>query len=158
MNSLIFRLLSDLRSVVLIVSAIVCSSVGVHALAVGQTPCLDPSIPKPDYAGSSERWKQEWKNPRLMLDIDGVFLLLGGGGYTGEQKPLGDVQSALCALPCSAWPEGRIVAVTLSPRLLKTRTDDAGRRVVDAKIDDIRKVLDALGVDLIDTPVGCNCS
>src|SRR4051812_16702246 len=104
-------------------------------------------IPRADRERHAAEWHRTWRNPRVLVDRDAVYLLLGGKPFGEDAKPIADVAAALAALPRSAWPDGRIVALTKTPRLAD---DDALARV--------RELLDGLGVEIMETPVGCNCT
>jgi hypothetical protein len=51
-----------------------------------------------------------WRNPFLIVKPDGFWLLDAGNNEEHPLKP-DQVLSALAALPDSAWPYGRVVAV-----------------------------------------------
>jgi hypothetical protein len=53
----------------------------------------------------------EWRNPYLIIRKDGVGLLDAGNNEERLIK-LEDLPKALAQLPPSAWPYGRVVAVT----------------------------------------------
>jgi hypothetical protein len=82
----------------------------------------------------------------VLVDRSGVFVLVGGAPLADGAAPVADLASALVALPRGAWPYGRIVALTRTPRV-----------AADAPLDDVRRTLAALGVETIETPVGCAC-
>ena len=52
-----------------------------------------------------------WQNPYLIIKADGVALLDAGNHEERLLKPA-EVTQALAKLPPSAWPYGRVVAVT----------------------------------------------
>lgn len=52
-----------------------------------------------------------WQNPYLIIKADGVALLDAGNHEERLLKPAGLTQE-LAKLPPSAWPYGRVVAVT----------------------------------------------
>jgi hypothetical protein len=68
---------------------------------------------------------RNWKNPYLIVRIDGIALL---DPADNEQKILtpDQVIGALGALPASAWPYGRVVAVAENP--VRTDADKASLR------------------------------
>ena len=53
---------------------------------------------------------KSWRNPYLIVKTDGLWLL---DVSNNEERPLNPDQllDALAALPASAWPNGRVVAV-----------------------------------------------
>lgn len=104
-------------------------------------------IPKTDRARFESLWHREWRNPRVVVDRDAVYVLLGGKGLGEDAKPVTDVVTALASLPRREWPYGRIVALTRTPRL-----------VDDEPVAKMRAQLDEIGVETIETPVGCNCT
>jgi len=53
---------------------------------------------------------KNWKNPYLIVRDDGIGLLDLSNNEIHLLKPE-DVPAALAALPTSAWPYGRVVAV-----------------------------------------------
>ena len=69
------------------------------------------AIPQADPSKfSGVRDMKAWRNPYLIVTKDGTSLL---DMSNNEQRPLKDdaVLAALAALPDSAWPYGRVVAV-----------------------------------------------
>lgn len=60
------------------------------------------------YSGKSA--KKDWKNPYLIVREDGIGLLDLANHEIHILKP-DEVPAALAALPISAWPYGRVVAV-----------------------------------------------
>jgi hypothetical protein len=69
-----------------------------------QIPPADPG----KYDGAANM--KTWRNPYLLVKQDGLWLL---DVSNNEERPLRPDQllSALAALPVSAWPYGRVVAV-----------------------------------------------
>lgn len=130
--------------VVLLVAAV--------ALAAAPAPAQSPRerlarIPRAVAAGREAEWHRSWRNPRVLVDRDAVYVLLGGKPLGENAKPVSDVAAALAALPRSAWPYGRIVSLTKTPRLAD-----------DAALMRVRELLDGLGVEIVEAPVGCNCT
>lgn len=111
---------------------------------------LDRRIPPADRARHAKQWEKEWRNPRVVVDAAGVYLLLGGEPLGEEARPVEDLAAALAALPVKAWPHGRIVAVSETPRVKKGALPALAP-------ERLRELLDALGVEVVDTPVGCGC-
>jgi hypothetical protein len=116
------------------------------ATAQRKAPRLDPRIPPTDRALYAEEWKTRWRNPRVLVDRDGVFLLVGGKPLGEDAKYVDDVAAALAALPRKAWPHGRVVALTKTGRVRDS-----------ALFDRAREAIASLGVEAIETPVGCAC-
>ncbi len=89
-----------------------CSHTGADASAAPVDPATRlQAIPaaEPDtYSGKSA--KKDWKNPYLIVREDGIGLLDLANNEIHLLK-LDEVPGALAALPQSAWPYGRVVAV-----------------------------------------------
>ena len=79
-------------------------------------PATDPAtrlqaIPAADPAKyGSKTQTSDWKNPYLIVRDDGIGLLDLSNDEIHILKP-DEVPAALAALPASAWPYGRVVAV-----------------------------------------------
>lgn len=108
---------------------------------------LDARIPPADHKRFAEEWKTRWRNPRVVVDRDAVYVLLGGRPFADGERPVTDLAAALVALPRKAWPYGRIVSLVRTPRVASS--EPLARE---------RAVLESLGVEVIDTPVGCGCT
>jgi hypothetical protein len=76
---------------------------------------------------SAVRDMKNWKNPYLIVRVDGVGLL---DAANNEQKLLTPDQllTALADLPTSAWPYGRVVAVAESKLAGSSEADKAQLR------------------------------
>jgi len=76
---------------------------------------------------SAVRDMKNWKNPYLIVRVDGVGLL---DSANNEQKILTPDQllAALAELPTSAWPYGRVVAVAESAPPSSSEADKARLR------------------------------
>ena len=76
---------------------------------------------------STVRDMKNWKNPYLIVRVDGVGLL---DSANNEQKLLMPDQllAALADLPTSAWPYGRVVAVAESATTGSSEADKAQLR------------------------------
>jgi hypothetical protein len=127
-------------------AALVAATATAAAAQLAASARLDPRIPRADHARYEREWKMRWRNPRVVVDRDGVFLLLGDRGFGEGEAPVADLAAALVALPRKAWPYGRVVALTETPR-----TPAADR------LDAVRATLRSLGVEAVETPVGCEC-
>lgn len=114
-------------------------------------PRLDPRIPPTDRAKYEAGWVKKWKNPRLYVDTAGVYLLLDGKPIKPGTKPVADLAATLAKLPVRQWPHGRIVALSPSGRL----KEDAA---AEEHLERVREAVRALGVEIIETPVGCDCT
>jgi hypothetical protein len=71
---------------------------------IQQIPAADPE----KFSGSRDT--KAWRNPYLMVKKDGIWLV---DLENNEERPVKSDQllDALAALPASAWPYGRVVAV-----------------------------------------------
>jgi hypothetical protein len=100
-------------------------TIGIAALAACSKPPGAPSpantvlrieaLPPADSQKVNQvRKMKDWKNPYLIVRVDGVALL---DVSNNEQKLLTTEQlpGALAELPSSAWPYGRVVAVAENP-------------------------------------------
>ena len=132
-----------MKAAVLVLSALLAAQEG------GRVAPLDRRIPPPDRERNAERWRTEWRNPRVLVTRAGVFLLFGDEPLRDGAKPVADLAAALRALPRRAWPDGRIVALVVVPAVRDEPPPDA--------LANARKSLEALGVETIETPVGCGC-
>jgi len=67
-------------------------------------------IPPADQKYGATHDTKSWRNPYLLVKKDGIWLV---DLPNNEERPLGSdhVLDALAALPASAWPYGRVVAV-----------------------------------------------
>ena len=76
---------------------------------------------------SAARDMKNWKNPYLIVRVDGVGLL---DPANNEQKilTLDQLLPALGELPTSAWPYGRVVAVAESAPTTSSEADKAQLR------------------------------
>jgi hypothetical protein len=76
---------------------------------------------------SAVRDMKNWKNPYLIVRVDGVGLL---DSANNEQKILTPDQllAALAELPTSAWPYGRVVAVAENAAAGSSEADKAQLR------------------------------
>jgi hypothetical protein len=86
------------------------SSMGSAVNPLLRIEALPPADPQ---KVSAVRNMKDWKNPYLIVRVDGVGLL---DSANNEQKILTPDQllTALADLPSSAWPYGRVVAVAES--------------------------------------------
>lgn len=91
---------------------------------VGYSQAMEPILDRRIEAGQIEmiskiKQSKDWRNPWIMINEDEVVLSWFVPGkdrsfpQDKESKTLKceDLDSALRALPCSAWPYGRIVSV-----------------------------------------------
>jgi hypothetical protein len=107
---------------------------------------IDARIPPANHKRFAEEWKTRWRNPRVLVDRDGVFLLVGGKPLRDGDRYVADLAAALAALPRKAWPYGRIVSLVRTQRLES-----------DEPVERVRKLLESLDLEVIETPVGCGC-
>ncbi|MGO9649250.1 MAG: hypothetical protein ACLPOO_14490 [Terriglobales bacterium] len=93
---------------------------------------------------STVRDMKNWKNPYLIVRVDGVGLL---DSANNEQRILTTDQllAALADLPTSAWPYGRIVAVTESAATRSSEADKAqlrkNRALVAGTLENLQVVI-----------------
>ncbi len=83
-----------------------------------KAPAPDPatvlqSLPVADPGKYQHVEMRSWRNPYLILRADGVALLDPADSAEIKLKP-SEMLSALEALPASAWPYGRVVAIAES--------------------------------------------
>jgi hypothetical protein len=131
--------------------SLVILTIAAQAAAQTAGPRLDPRIPPTDRAKYEAGWAKKWANPRLFVDTEGVYLLVDGKPIKRGAKPVTDVAAALARLPVRQWPHGRIVALSPSGRL---KADAA----IEEHLERVREAVRALGVEIIETPVGCDCT
>jgi hypothetical protein len=79
-----------------------------EASAAARILAIPPASPE-KYRGMIDM--KGWQNPYLIIKADGVALLDAGNHEERLLKPA-EVTQALAKLPPSAWPYGRVVAVT----------------------------------------------
>jgi hypothetical protein len=73
---------------------------------------LDPRIPPPDPGRYEYNMAgKDWPNPSLLIRRDGVQLTAKAASIENKIVSLGELASVLTALPPSAWPYGKVVAV-----------------------------------------------
>lgn len=90
-------------------------------------PVADPA----KYGSKSQT--SDWKNPYLIVRDDGIGLLDLSNDEIHVLKP-DEVPAALAALPASAWPYGRVVAV-------QENSDAAGSESTKAQLRQNRALL-----------------
>ncbi len=90
-----------------------------EASAAARIQAIPPASPE-KYRGMIDM--KGWRNPFLVIRTDGVGLLDVANSEQRLLKP-GDLIRALAQLPASAWPNGRVVAVTESGQ--RSSADDA---------------------------------
>jgi hypothetical protein len=79
-----------------------------EARAMAHILAIPPASPE-KYRGMVDM--RGWQNPYLIIRADGVALLDAGNHEELLLKPA-ELTQALAKLPLSAWPYGRVVAVT----------------------------------------------
>jgi hypothetical protein len=109
---------------------------------------LDPRIPPPD----TGRYKyniagKDWLNPSLLIRRDGIQLTVKAASIENKIVSLDELASVLTALPPTAWPYGKVVAVA-EPGL--RGPDDSFIEENRAKTE---SVLNSLGVTIDWKPV-----
>jgi hypothetical protein len=87
---------------------------------------------------------KNWKNPYLIVRVDGVGLL---DAANNEQKLLtpNELLAALAELPASAWPYGRVVAVAESGGAATSEAEKAqlrrNRALVAGTLENLQVVI-----------------
>jgi hypothetical protein len=84
------------------------ATAALEASAAARILAIPPASPE-KYRGMIDM--KGWQNPYLIIKADGVALLDAGNHEERLLKPA-EVTQALAKLPPSAWPYGRVVAVT----------------------------------------------
>jgi hypothetical protein len=74
---------------------------------------LDPRIPPDD----PDKYKsiqdaRDWQNPLITVQGDGIHFRVGGSPVEWRIIQVDELSSLLRALPVTAWPYGRVVAVS----------------------------------------------
>ncbi|MGA7909844.1 MAG: hypothetical protein WCA16_20730 [Candidatus Sulfotelmatobacter sp.] len=102
-----------------LVSVVILGLSGVACSPQRKAPAPDPaallqSVPPAD-PGKYQRVAdmRNWRNPYLLVRADGVALLDPADSAELVLKP-DEVLAALARLPASAWPYGRVVAISES--------------------------------------------
>jgi hypothetical protein len=109
---------------------------------------LDPRIPPPDPGRYEYNMAgKDWPNPSLIILRDGVQLTVKAASIENKIVSLGELASVLTALPPSAWPYGKVVAVG-EPGL---RSPDD--RLIEENRTKTEAVLNSLGVTIDWRPV-----
>jgi len=131
------------RRLVAVAVLLVLAQSAVHASDPAKRLARIPTVDRARYA---DEWHRRWRNPGVLVDREAVYVLVDGRALGEGAKPVADVAVALARLPRRSWPYGRIVALSRTPRV-----DE------DIAVDRVRARLLELGVETIETPVGCNC-
>lgn len=87
---------------------------------------------------------KEWKNPFLIVVSDGARLV---GGFESS-TPIESVPNFLRSLPCSAWPYGRIVAISESG----LRAVDGDNAAITKNRLKLKKLLEKNGIEVDQWP------
>jgi hypothetical protein len=109
---MIYRRLAVLATLAVLLAS--CSApqgpdtAALEASAAARILAIPPASPE-KYRGMIDM--KGWQNPYLIIKADGVALLDAGNHEERLLKPA-EVTQALAKLPQSAWPYGRVVAVT----------------------------------------------
>jgi hypothetical protein len=83
------------------------------------------------------RDEKDWRNPYIIIDNRGFDIV---GGASGSVEHLA---TALAALPKSAWPYGKVVAV--STTALRSRNDD---QLIQQNQTDALRILRDAGIEV----------
>ena len=101
-----------LVGILLLTSLVSCSRPGPEASAAPIGPAIRlqeiPAANPSQYRNKTAN--KDWKNPYLIVREDGIGLLDLSNNEIHILKPE-EISAALAALPSSAWPYGRVVAV-----------------------------------------------
>jgi hypothetical protein len=118
---------------------------GVLAACSSSSWRLDSRIPTPaPPALSGQRTANDWHNPFLMVTIDGIDLFpVAPVGGAPQHIPIAKLAATLTSLPRSAWPLGRVVAVTEIG--LRSLGDDVRIR---ANRQAVERILSALAISI----------
>jgi hypothetical protein len=105
---------------------------------------LDPRIPPPDPG----RYKyniagKDWPNPSLLIRRDSIQLTVKAASIENKIVSLDELASVLTALPPSAWPYGKVVAV--GEPGLRGQDDD---RFIEENRAKTESILNSLGVTI----------
>ena len=108
-----FPRITTASAIALVVSACATSPVaGTQHSGVVHAGGLDPRIGPADVQRyESIRDSGDWQNPFLTIRSEGVEITLRRSG--SHIVAVADLGQALIGLPVSAWPYGRVVAVTV---------------------------------------------
>lgn len=110
---------------------------------------LDPRIPPPD----PSRYKyniagRDWPNPSLLVRREDIQLTVKAASIENKIVSLDELASVLTALPPSAWPYGKVVAVGESG----LRGQDNDRLIAENRAK-TESVLNSLGVTIDWRPI-----
>ncbi|HZE62384.1 MAG TPA: hypothetical protein VE056_00815 [Pyrinomonadaceae bacterium] len=110
---------------------------------------LDPRIPPPD----PSRYKyniagKDWPNPSLLIRREDIQLTVKAASIENKIVSLDELASVLTALPPSAWPYGKVVAVG-QPGLRGQDND----RLIEENRAKTESVLNSLGVTIDWRPI-----
>ncbi len=110
---------------------------------------LDPRIPPPD----PSRYKyniagRDWPNPSLLIRREDIQLTVKAASIENKIVSLDELASVLTALPPSAWPYGKVVAVG-EPGLRGQDND----RLIEENRAKTESVLNSLGVTIDWRPI-----
>jgi hypothetical protein len=90
-----------------------------------QTGRLNPRIgPAAPEWYKSIRDAKDWKNPYLVIRRDGIEVIVKTLASSGKTVAAADLEQTLIALPVTAWPYGRVVAVQEVSIRAGDRSDD----------------------------------
>jgi hypothetical protein len=90
-----------------------------------QTAPLNPRIgPAAPERYKSIRDAKDWENPYLVIRRDGIEVIAKGLASGRKTVAAADLEQTLIALPLTAWPYGRVVAVQEIGIRAADRSDD----------------------------------
>ena len=110
---------------------------------------LRAMVPPPDHARYAESWKKTWLNPRVVVDTESITVVVGKDSIPVANPE--DLAETLIKVPFKAWPHGRIAALSYTRRFVRDRSAQ------EALVDRLKSELADLDVEVIETPVGCDC-
>jgi hypothetical protein len=122
----------------------VVTAVGISADQASADRRLDPAIGPPiPEKYTSIRDARDWQNPYLSVCRQGVIVNVRSVKRLSDTAPIETLRTALLNLPVTAWPYGRIVALSDCSIGEPGDTDDRKRRMRD-----VEGVLKALGLEI----------
>jgi hypothetical protein len=122
----------------------VVMAVGIRADQASADRRLDPAIgpPVPEKY-TSIRDARDWQNPYLSVCGQGVIVYVRSVKRLSDTVPIERLRTTLLNLPVTAWPYGRIVALTDCS--IEDPGDTDGRK---RRMRDVEGVLKALGLEI----------
>lgn len=122
----------------------VCVNLTLQVLAQApEKEKLDPKIRRANPATYRHvRDAKDWRNPFVVVIPDGVWLTCQGAGIPRRKVQVEKLADELVALPVSAWPYGRIVALQEA----SVRGGEADDVRIERNLAEARRILEALHI------------